>query len=150
MLDFLAKAPRLARHPLLGRLATTLPWGFSGAAIHRTGLEAFHREDYALALEIFEQAGLAYRREVEVQSLARLRVHEMMARVRKGRPNAAPGTLPLDVRGSLILETERRLARLHTIESLAPPFTVVDARELLATWYAEAESPNSLALVGGA
>ena len=81
---------------------------------------------YDAAQLLFERAARCYREETRVEPLARLRVHQLMAQVRSG---AAPRDAD-----SLALEVERRLCRLSRIESLTPPFALVDARELLAGW----------------
>jgi hypothetical protein len=111
--------------PPFWNLGATLPSLFEGRTLHRWALSALDRGDLALALRLFDRAALRYRAELRVQELARLRVHELIARSRT-----------IDGRSDhdLSLEIERRLAGLDTIESLAPPFTRMDARRLLAEW----------------
>ncbi len=112
-------------------LAERLPGSVRGRALHRAGLAALAGGDATLALRAFAAAGLAYRREVEVERLARLRVHELIARFR----------LEAAGRDELELEVERRLCRLGAIEGLEPPFELVDARRLLAAWSAPGRAP---------
>jgi hypothetical protein len=85
---------------------------------------------------LFERAARCYREETRVEPLARLRVHQLMAQVRSG-------AVPRDA-DSLTLEVERRLCRLSRIESLSPPFALVDARELLASWITAPSAGSSL------
>ncbi len=113
-------------------LAERLPGSVPGRVLHRAGLATLAGGDAALALRAFAAAGLAYRREVEVERLARLRVHELIARFR----------LEAAGRDELELEVERRLCRLGAIESLEPPFELVDAGRLLAVWSAPAGAPR--------
>lgn len=79
-----------------------------------------------VADRLFEAAALRYRADLAVEPLARLRTHQLMARVRAlPHPDREP---------ELILEVERLLNRLQRIESLTPPFELVEARSLHATW----------------
>ncbi len=111
---------------LLWPLATRLPAAFSGARLHRAALLALSRGEFGTAERLFESAAERYRQDVMVEPLARLRVHQLMARVRAG--------VRADQEGALLLEVERRLCRLEEIESLEFPFERVDARSLLARW----------------
>jgi hypothetical protein len=54
---------------------------FGGATLHRAALFATHRGDHALAERLFERGGERYRDEIQVQPLARLRVHQEIARL---------------------------------------------------------------------
>jgi hypothetical protein len=107
-------------------LATRIPGTFSGASLHRHALEAMHSGDFAIAERMFEAAARRYRVDLAVEPLARLRAHQLIARVRS-RENSA--SVP-----ELVIEVERLLTRLDWIESLAPPFELVEAHSLLATW----------------
>ena len=107
-------------------LATHLPLVVSGARLHRAALDALHRGDPGAAEALFERAALRYRRELAVEPLARVRVQQLIARAR-ARPNADRGA-------GLALEIERRLCRLDRIEALDPPFSLIEARSLLASW----------------
>ena len=95
-----------------------------GATFHRLGLGALHGGDYASADALFERAALRYREELEVESLARVRAHQGIARYR------AQG------RGDMerVLEIERQLYRLSSIESREPPVGLLDAGRMLALW----------------
>jgi hypothetical protein len=115
----------IASEPLL--LARYLPSLFCAEALHRAGLELMSHGRSAAADELFERAVAGYRRSLAVEPLARLRVHQLMARVRAGR---------VPDRENAILEIERRLAGLSRIESLRRPFALVPAASLLATWLA--------------
>ena len=114
MLDIL----RLARH------AASLFDG--GAGLHRRALHAAHSGRLPHAERLFEAAAENYRRELDVEALARLRIHQMMARVLAG---ADP-----EAQAQNTLEIERRLCRIERIESPHPPFEMVDARSVLASW----------------
>lgn len=114
--------------PFFWSLAThaPLPRLFRGATLHRAALVSTHRGDYSLAERLFRVAAARYRHELRVEPLARLRVHQEIARVRGlGTPERDP---------SRCIEVECALARLATIESLEPPFELVDADSLLASW----------------
>lgn len=115
-----------ARH--LWFLATRVPRFFSGAALHRWGLEAVAAREYAAAERLFEAGAERYRSELAVEPLARLRAHQLIGRVRAGSH--------LDGESEAILEVERVLSRLERIESLDPPFELIEAHALLATWLA--------------
>lgn len=117
------------------RLATRMPRFFDGATLHRAALMAAHQGDAALADRLFEHAVERYRRDLAVESLARLRVHQKMVRVRARRdPECEAG---------MSLEVERMLTHLSTIESLEPPFVRVDARAMLAGWRSPMARPDA-------
>jgi hypothetical protein len=113
--------------PVSRWLLARFGWFAHGATLHRAALSAAHAGEHAAAALLFERAGYAYRRELDVRALARLRVHEGIARL----VGAAPGE---HAQAGLVAEIERRLARLDEIESLAPPFAPVPARELARVW----------------
>lgn len=128
---------------LLWALAKRMPHALAGAALHRWALEAMHRGAYRAAEQLFEAAAARYRVELAVEPLARLRVHQMIGRAR-ALENPERET-------ELCLEVERLLTRLHRIESLEPPFELVDAGSLLATWLgssATSGDPGSRAAAG--
>ncbi len=118
--------------PLIWFLAIRLPWLFPGSALHRAGLEASAGGAYSAADALFERAARHYRVSLEVEALARLRVHQLIARAR------AQGDPGRDT--ALRLEVEQRLARLERIESLESPFDLVLASRLLASWNADPSS----------
>jgi hypothetical protein len=114
----------LIRNASLWNFVARLPLPLHGAGLHRLGLWALHAECAGAADRIFERAAAGYRAELEVEALARLRVHQHIARLREN------GSRDPDA----MLDVERRLYRLATIESLHPPFACVDAGRLLASW----------------
>jgi len=107
-------------------LAALLPGILSGARLHHAALEALHRGQAEAAVALFERAALRYRRELAVEPLARVRVLQLIARARS--------RADVDRDSRLALEIERRLCRLHRIEALEPPFPLIEAREMLASW----------------
>ena len=111
--------------PLIWSLAIRIPALFTGGALHRAALHATAARAYPAAEALFERAAGHYRMDLEVEALARLRVHQLIARLGAG---VAPQR-----DASLRREIEQRLARLERIESLDPPFTPVPASLLLAT-----------------
>lgn len=106
-------------------LARFVPHAFDGPGLHRAALYEAWRGRPADARRLFAAAAVRYRRGLEVERLARLRVHELLVEVRAG---SAAGR-----DGARVLEAERRLARLDRIEALEPPFAPVPARRLLAS-----------------
>jgi hypothetical protein len=112
------------------RLATDVRVRFdTGERLHRAALHAMHEGRWEDAERWFEGALARHRRDVEVGAIARVRVHQMMARVLAG---AAPA-----VESAMCLEIERRLCQLDAIESLVPPFECVDAHSLLGGWMSD-------------
>ena len=109
-------------------LAHHLPVLFDGAGLHRAALHEMTRGRFARAERLFESAAARYRAEVQVEPLARLRVHQLIARVRSGALGETQA-------GQAVLEVDRRLCRLDRIESLAAPFPFVEARTLLVSWF---------------
>jgi len=97
---------------------------FAGETLHLAGLHAFSARDYETAVLLFEGAALRYREAVRTEALARVRVHQLMARA-----CAAGGWI-----SPLSLEVDRALTRLDQIESPVPPFALVPAHVLLASW----------------
>lgn len=112
---------------LLVKLAARFPLPLDGAALHRMGLAAMHAGRFPDADALFERAASRYRADLNVEPLARLRAHQAIARVRSsGRDEP-----------ERLLEVERQLYRLRTIEALDPPHELVDAGRLLASWHPE-------------
>ena len=109
---------------LLWKLAASLPDPLDGAMFHRLGLAALHAGCCREADALFERAARRYRADLAVEPLARLRAHQSIARARDGG----------DADPARALEIERQLYRLRTIESLEPPFALIDACHLLASW----------------
>lgn len=119
-------------------LAHHLPVLFDGAGLHRAALHEMARGRWEAADRLFESAAARYRDGVQVEALARLRVHQLMARVRSG-------AVPDPEATQLVLEVDRRLCRLGRIESLESPFGFVEASTLLASWLPGPRDPSRVA-----
>jgi hypothetical protein len=117
---------------MLARLADLasrcLPAIASGRACHLRALAAAARGDRRSAERWFELAIAHYRRDLEVEPLARLRVHELMVGARPG------GGEPAADAGGVMVEIVRRLNRLDRLETLDFPHELADARTVLAGW----------------
>jgi hypothetical protein len=115
----------LVASPVLRRVAMALPWLFTGPVIHRAALLAAWSGTPLESERLFEAAVRCYRARLDLVPLARLRAHQAMVRARgaSARGECAEA-----------LEVERRLSRLETIEAPWPPFELVSAASLLATW----------------
>ena len=116
----------ILRHPVILRLASGL---LPGRTLHRRALAASSAGRHVDAEQLFEAAAAAYRRELRVEPLARLRVHQAMARARASRDPALEATM--------MLEIVRGLNKLDHLETFRPPHALVDAREVFAAWLAE-------------
>ena len=97
-----------------------------GGTLHRRALAASAAGRYVDAERLFEAGAAAYRRELRVEPLARLRVHQNMARARASRDPACEA--------SMMLEIVRGLNKLDRLESFASPHALCDAREVFAAW----------------
>jgi len=106
-------------------------WFARGSTLHRAALAAAHAGHARQASVLLERAARAYRRDLEVAALARLRVHESILEARRTTPESN-GDPESDA------DVDRRLARLSEIESLEPPFQCVPAVDLIASWRAGA------------
>lgn len=93
------------------------------SALHRAALAASHAGEHEAAAALFGRAVRAYRRDLDVRGLARLRVHEGLARLR---------VAPAADAAAIAAEVERGLGQLEEIESPEPPFAPVPAAALLA------------------
>jgi len=100
-----------------------------GATLHRHALTAVSAGRAEAAGPLFRAAAAAYRRELRVEQLARLRVHESLVRAR------ASGVAGEEA--DRLLEIVRSLNRLDRLESLHPPFALRDAREVLSEWLSD-------------
>ena len=105
-----------------------LPTLASGEACHRRALTAAARGDRAAAERWFAFAIARYRRDLAVEPLARLRVHELMVGARPG------GGEPAGDAAGVMVEIVRRLNRLDRLETLDFPHELADARSVLAGW----------------
>ncbi len=119
----------MIRFLVLLHLAERSPVPIAGRTLHRAGLHALAGGHPMHADRLFECAARSYRRDLDVERLARLRVHQSIARYRAGGPLAGGEEASLGI--------ERALCRLGRIESLVSPFELVDARRLLAHWMSD-------------
>ena len=114
-----------------------MPQLVSGESLHRHALELLAAGEHEDADRWFEAAAGIYRRELAIEPLARLRVHQLMGRMgcdhRAGTLDEATGESPD------MLEIVRRLNRLDQLERLEAPFELRDARLVLAEWIERAE-----------
>jgi len=127
--------------PVLRVLARQLPKLASGRALHRRALAVYAAGDATGAERWFEAAAALYRTELAVEPLARLRVHQLMARAHAPAGEAVESAAMLDI--------VRRLNRLDRLEALKAPFELVDARTVLAQWIELAERGPGAAAGGG-
>ncbi|MGH7731804.1 MAG: hypothetical protein ACRENJ_11215, partial [Candidatus Eiseniibacteriota bacterium] len=98
---------------------------FPGRTLHHAALRAAFAGDRGVAEALYERAAARYRRDLEVEALARLRVHQLVTRARAA---GEPGR-----EAELLLESAQRLARLDLIESFDPPFEMIPASGLFET-----------------
>jgi len=120
----------LLESPRTWVLACHNPWLFGGEQLHRAGLHAFAAGAPETAVRLFEGAARRYRADLKTEPLARVRVHQLMAGALAGGGRMSP----------LSLEVDRALTRLDRIESPVPPFPLVPAHVLLASWLQDADS----------
>lgn len=118
--------------PVFRAVSCVLPDHASGRALHRRALAAAAAGAHADAEQWFEAAATSYRRELAVEALARLRVHQLMVRSRAGAAAAAEES-------TAMIEIVRRLNRLDRLESLVAPYGLSDARTVLAEWLVQAD-----------
>jgi len=116
---------------LLRALSRILPDLAPGGVLHRRALAAYAAGAPGAAEAWFEAAAERYRRDLEIEPLARLRVHQLMVRAEAGGLGAGEA--------AAMLEIVRRLNRLDRLETLQPPFELADARTVLARWIEHAE-----------
>ncbi len=116
----------LAASPVLWHVGPAAPRVFPGRLLHQAAMWAAWEGAFAEAERLFEAAARGYQADLDVVALARLRAHQAMARAWKAAGAGHDSERCLDV--------ERRLCRLERIEAPWPPFELVDASSLLATW----------------
>ena len=121
--------------PFVWSIALRFPSLFSGRALHRAALHASAACRWEAAEGLFEGAAGHYRMELEVEALARLRVHQMVTRARASTDPRREA--------ELLLESAQRLARLERIESFEPPFPLIPARELFDAGFERGEAPRA-------
>jgi hypothetical protein len=115
---------------LIRVISRTAPGRLPGRNLHRRALAAAAAGRYADAEQLFEAAVQSYRRTLDVEALARLRVHQQMVHARAGCDPVREAELMLGI--------VRSLNKLDRLEALAAPYELVDARAVLSTWLAEA------------
>jgi hypothetical protein len=125
--------------PLADLASRYLPAYASGNACHLRALAAAARGDSRAAERWFALAIARYRRDLAVEPLARLRVHELMLGVRPG------GGEPTTDASGVMVEIVRRLNRLDRLEALDFPHELADARTVLAAWF-ETQSASAPAM----
>jgi hypothetical protein len=111
-------------------LARLVPNLVPGRTLHRRALAAVAAGRFADAEQLFESAALGYRETLEVEALARLRVHQRMAGARAANDPVREAQDMLDI--------VRTLNRLDQLESFTPPHASLDARVVLSEWLANA------------
>ena len=116
--------------PLIRVAVRLAPGRLPGGTLHRHALAAVAAGRDVDAEQMFEAAAASYRRELCIEPLARLRVHQLMARAR------ATGDPVREA--EMMLEIVRKLNKLDRLESLQAPFELRDAREVLTDWLAGA------------
>jgi hypothetical protein len=104
--------------------ASHLPFLFPGSALHRAALQAAFGRRFDLAERLFEAAVLRYRARLSVPALARLRVHQMIARAQACMTSDPARAL------QLAHEIEARLMRLDDLEDLEPPFAMASMKDV--------------------
>lgn len=137
---------RTMRPAFLIRVLAQLPFRLvRGQALHRRALAAMAAGRDVDAVWLCEAAALRYRRELNVEALARVRVHQGMAAAR-ARGDAAG-------EADALLDIVRAVGRLDQLESLSAPHALADARIVLSEWLARsahAAVPDALAGTGPA
>lgn len=94
--------------------------------LHHAALGAAAAGRHAEAGRLFEAAAAAYRDSLDVEGLARLRVHQRMALARAcGDPVRE---------AEMMLEIVRGVNRLERLESFRAPYPLVNARTVLSEW----------------
>ena len=101
----------------------------SGDRVYIKGLREAHLGRHGKAIKLLEEAAERYRREESVERLARLRAHQLMVKYQIQRS-------PIE-KQRIVEEVVLRLSKLRDIESPAPPFSPLDAREVLRNWMEE-------------
>lgn len=113
-------------------VSRTAPVLLPGRVMHRAALAAAAAARFDEAEHLFESAVLAYRKSLEVEGLARLRVHQQMARARSLRDPV--------LEADRMLEIVRGLNRLDQLESFRAPHRMENARTVLSEWLSESGS----------
>ena len=122
-------------NPILWSLALRIPALFTGRSLHHAALHASAAGAWGTAEGLFERAAAHYRMDLAVESLARLRIHQLVTRARAAGNSAREA--------DLLLESAQRLARLDCIESFDPPFELIPARDLFETGSLRGSPPST-------
>ncbi len=121
--------------PRFWAVACKVPFLFRGDTLHRAALMLVFQRRFDLAERLFEAAARRYRAEFRIPRLARLRVHQLIARVQAGRQEGRAAAL------ELVTEIEHRLSRLEDLADLAPPFTRIVPEERAGRWSVDPAEP---------
>jgi hypothetical protein len=113
-------------------VSRTAPGLVPAGALHRGALAAATAGRHGEADRLFESAARSYRRSLDVEGLARLRVHQRMARARALRDPV--------LEAEAMIEIIRGLNRLDQLESFRPPHRMENARTVLSQWLSESGS----------
>jgi hypothetical protein len=124
-----SETPTLLDDILIRVVSLAAPGLVPDRALHHAALRAAAAGRLAAAERLFETAAGAYRVSLNVEGLARLRVHQRMARAR-----AAGDTVR---EAEMMLEIVRGVNRLERLESFRPPHEMTDARTVLSEWLSE-------------
>lgn len=125
--------------PRFWAVACRMPFLFQGETLHRAALMSVFQRRFDLAERLFEAAAGKYRSNLDVPDLARLRVHQLIARAQACHGTDRVAAL------QLATEAEHRLRALDHVEDLAPPFALVAAGDLRNDWRVEPESSSAAA-----
>lgn len=110
-------------------LALSVPGLLPDRLLHRAALAAVAAGRHGEAGRLFESAASAYRSSLDVEGLARLRVHQRMASARAcGDPVRE---------AEMMLEIVRGVNRLERLESFRAPHELMNARAVLSEWLGE-------------
>lgn len=113
----------------------TAPGLLPDRALHHAALSAAADGRPDEAERLFEAAAAAYRRSLDVEGLARLRVHQRMARARAAGDPAREA--------EMMLEIVRGVSRLERLESFRAPHELLDARTVLSEWLGDGAAADA-------
>lgn len=99
-----------------------------GGPLHGAALSAAAAGRPDEAERLFEAAVRVYRAALDVEGIARLRVHQRMVRARAARDPVREA--------EMMLEIVRGVNRLDRLESFEPPHELRNARSVLSEWLA--------------
>lgn len=113
-------------------VSRTAPVLLPARVLHRGALSAAAAGRHAEAERLFEAAVGRFRRGLDVEGLARLRVHQRMARARAANDPVREA--------EMMLEIVRGVNRLDRLESFHAPHEMKNARTVLSEWLAASGS----------